>query len=59
MQENYTIQEAAKILKISPRTVGSLIKRKKLEAFTVGSRHYRIRGAAIDDFIKKNLVTVA
>ena len=48
--EVYTIDEAAKILKVSTETVRKLIANKELEARRVG-RQYRITREAIDRFL--------
>lgn len=49
-EEVYTIEEAAKILKVSTETIRKLIASGELEARRVG-RQYRITREAIDKFL--------
>ena len=48
----YTVEEVAKILKVSVATVRRLIKIGELEAFPVGNQ-YRITQEALDKYMRK------
>ena len=48
----YTIEEVAKILKVSQMTVRRLIDEGELEAFKVGNQ-WRITKEALDRFMQK------
>jgi excisionase family DNA binding protein len=50
---NYTIEEVARILKVSSATVRKLIKSGELESFKVGHQT-RITQEALDNYIKRN-----
>lgn len=47
MEEIFTIEEAARYLKMSKDTVRRLIRQKKLKAYKVGGQ-YRIRKADLE-----------
>ena len=51
--ETYKPAEVAELLKISPRTLETLLKNNEIEHFRVGNRR-RITGKAIQDYITKN-----
>jgi excisionase family DNA binding protein len=42
-REAYTIQQAADILQVTPRTIRNWIKDGKIQAFRLGGRRLRIR----------------
>ena len=50
-----TYQEAAKVLKCSPRTVWTLVADGDLQAIRVGSRLVRIPMVAIEEFVERRL----
>lgn len=52
-EEVYTIEEVAKILKVSEETVRRLIASGELDARRVG-RQYRITRAALDKFLGRD-----
>lgn len=52
MDETYTVEEVAKILKISPQTVRSLIRKKQLKAFTAGVQ-IRVTKEDLDAFMSR------
>ena len=51
--ETYKPEEVAEILRISPRTLETLLKNNEIEFFRVGNRR-RITGKAIQEYINKN-----
>jgi excisionase family DNA binding protein len=48
----YTVEEVAKILRVSGATVRRLIKSGELEAFPVGTQ-YRIKQEALDKYMNR------
>lgn len=53
----YTVEELANMLKVNPRTVVSLIKRKKLKALNVGTdkrAYYRIYEGQYLEFVAQS-----
>jgi excisionase family DNA binding protein len=46
----YTVEEVAKILRVSTQTVRKLIRQKKLKAFAVGSQ-LRIKKEELDKYM--------
>lgn len=58
MEEMLTTQEAARLLKVSQRTILTYIKKGQLEAVNIGSqdsgRRWRIPQQALNDFIERN-----
>jgi excisionase family DNA binding protein len=50
----YTIEEVAKILKVSQMTVRRLINERELEAFKVGNQ-WRIRKEALYRFMNRKI----
>ncbi len=48
----YTVEEVAKLLRVSEATVRRLIKTGELEGFSVGNQ-YRITQEALDKYMKK------
>lgn len=48
----YTIEEVARILKVSHMTIRRLIERGEIEAFKVGNQ-YRITKDALDRYMKR------
>ena len=48
----YTVEEVAKILRVSEATVRRLIKAGELEAFPVGTQ-YRIKQEALDKYMSR------
>ena len=55
--EFFTVEEAAKLLKVDPKTVYRLINSGALKAAAVG-RVYRIEGADIIDYIRESKIKV-
>lgn len=51
MELLYTVRETSKLLKTNPGYVYELIKADLLPALKLGS--YKIRGAALEEFLKK------
>ena len=47
----YTIEEVAKILRVSPQTVRNLVRQGKLKAFKVGIQ-LRVKQVDLDEFMK-------
>jgi len=47
----YTIEEVAKILRVSPQTVRNLVRQGKLKAFKVGIQ-LRVKQVDLDEFKK-------
>ncbi len=47
IEENYTVEEAAKLLKVSKDTIRRMIKSGEIEVFRVG-RQIRIRRSVLD-----------
>lgn len=52
--ETYKPEEVAEILRVSLRTVNTLLKNGEIEFFRVGNRR-RITGDAIQNYINKNI----
>lgn len=52
--ETYKPEEVAEILRVSLRTVNTLLKNGEIEFFRVGNRR-RITGQAIQNYIEKNI----
>ncbi len=53
--ELYTVDECAKLLKCSDKTIRRLIEKKKLQALDIGAgerKVYRISGAELERFLK-------
>lgn len=53
MDEFYTVNEVAKLLKLNPQTVRNWIDRGDLPAVRVGARRVRIRASELDRFIEQ------
>lgn len=49
----YTIEEIAKILKVSTRTVNRMIAMKQLDCLSFGGRTKRITKEQLDEFIER------
>ncbi len=49
-EQTYTAEEVAAILRVHVRTVHRMIKRGRLQAFTI-NRDYRIPKSALDDLM--------
>lgn len=54
-EEMMTLQEAAKYLKISDRTLWRYVQARKIGCITVG-RRYRFTQTILDEYIKANTV---
>ncbi len=52
-EQVYTVEEIAAILRVTPRTVRTMIAKGEIEAFKVRSE-YRIRQSALDRLMRKN-----
>ena len=53
--ELYTVDECAKLLKCSDKTIRRLIEKKKLQALDIGAgerKVYRISGSELERFLK-------
>ena len=48
-----TVEELANALKVNPRTIQRLVRRKELPAIRVG-RQWRFRREWVDEWLKKN-----
>lgn len=57
MNQYYTVDEAAKMLSITPRMLRDLLRAKQIEGLKVGNL-WRVSEQAMDDFIQSNTVTV-
>ena len=55
MSEILNLDEVAKLLKVSKRTVQREVEAGKLEAFKVG-KSLRFRSEAVDEYTKKQIV---
>lgn len=53
LEEYYTLQEIAAMLKLHIATVRELVRQKKLIAYKVGKRDYRVRKADFEQFMEK------
>lgn len=51
-EQLYTIQEAAKIMKVSEQTIRRMIARKELDTRRVGIRGIRITKESLEKFTK-------
>lgn len=52
-QKIYTVNEAAAILRVHPRTIHRMIKAGELDAFTIRGHEYRIPQSALDAYMRK------
>ncbi len=52
----YTVDELADLWSIPRRNVMDMIRDKRLDAFNVGKKNYRITQAMVDAYIKNNKV---
>ncbi len=57
MEEFYTLQEIATMLKMHIETVRELVRRKELTAYKVGKRDYRVKKADFDKFMATRKTT--
>ena len=53
--EFITVEELATVLKVSPRTIQRIIKRKQLSAIRIG-RQWRFRREWVEKWLEKNTV---
>ena len=51
--EYVTVEELAKMLKVSPRTIQRIIHRKQLPAIRIG-RQWRFQKEWVDEWLEKN-----
>ena len=51
-EELLTVDEAAQVMKVNPRTIRSYINSGELAVVMIGKREYRIRREALNSFIK-------
>ena len=49
----YTVNEAAAIMRVHPRTIHRMIKAGELDAFKIRGHEYRIRKSALDAYMRK------
>ena len=56
LEKVYTVDELANLWSIPRRNVMDMIRDKRLEAFNVGKKSYRITQAMVDTYIKNNKV---
>ncbi|EFH88522.1 helix-turn-helix domain-containing protein [Ktedonobacter racemifer] len=57
MEEFYTLQEIADMLKIHIETVRELVRKKELPAIKASRRDYRVRRSAFEEFLRKRSTT--
>lgn len=57
MNQYYTVDEAAKMLSVTPRMLRDLLRTKQIEGLKVGNL-WRVSEQAMDAFIQSNTVTV-
>ena len=57
MNQYYTVDEAAKMLSVTPRMLRDLLRTKQIEGLKVGNL-WRVSEQAMDAFVKSNTVTV-
>ncbi len=57
MEEFYTLQEIATMLKMHIETVRELVRRKELTAYKVGRRDYRVKKTDFDKFMATRKTT--
>jgi excisionase family DNA binding protein len=51
LEEFFTLQEIADMLKMHIETVRELVRRKELAAYKVGRRDYRVKKSDFDKFL--------
>ena len=56
MNQYYTVDEAAKLLSITPRMLRDLLRAKQIEGLKVGNL-WRVSEQAMDAFVKDNTTT--
>ena len=54
VKEIYTVQEAAELLKVKPKTVLEWIKSGKIKAGKLSGKYYRIYEDQLLEFMKNN-----
>ena len=54
VKEFYTVQEAAELLKVKPKTVLEWIKSGKIKAGKLSGKYYRIYEDQLLEFMKNN-----
>jgi excisionase family DNA binding protein len=52
-EELLTVDEAAQIMRVNPRTIRDYVNAGDLAVFMVGKREYRIRRATLNKFIQE------
>lgn len=57
MEEFYTLQEIADMLKMHIESVRELVRRKELPAYRVGRRDYRVKKADFEEFMRTRKTT--
>lgn len=57
LEEFYTLQEIADMLKMHIETVRELVRKKELTAYKVGKRDYRVRKVDFEAFLDKRRTT--
>jgi excisionase family DNA binding protein len=53
VEQVYTVNEAADILRVHPRTIHRMIKAGELDAFTIRGYEYRIKKSVLDAYMSR------
>jgi excisionase family DNA binding protein len=57
LEEFYTLQEIADMLKMHIETVRELVRKKELTAYKIGKRDYRVKKSDFDKFMQGRKTT--